>query len=132
MKKDNIYFPILFFSTLALGVLLGSLLNFPVPGNGLTQNAHKDKLNKLIDLIVNNILDKLDPHSVYIAQNEMEEVSQSMRGDFVGIGINFFMYKDTVSIIKPVEGGPSEKAGIKAGDRILFAGKDKLFGKKFT
>ncbi|MDI1254630.1 MAG: S41 family peptidase [Flavobacterium sp.] len=149
MKKDNIYFPVLIFSTLALGVLLGTLLNFPVSGNGLTQNAHKDKLNKLIDFIdneyvdnvntdsivdltVNNILDKLDPHSVYIAQNEMEEVSQSMKGDFVGIGINFFMYKDTVSVIQPVAGGPSDIAGIKAGDRILFAGKDKLFGKKFT
>jgi len=78
------------------------------------------------------ILDKLDPHSVYIAKNEFEQVSQSMKGDFVGIGVNFYMYNDTVAVIKPVEGGPSEKAGIKSGDRILFANNYKLFGRKIT
>ena len=111
MKTDRPYWPILLFATLALGVVLGTLLNFPVPGGAISANSHKDKLNKLIDFIdneyvdsvntdsivdltVNNILDKLDPHSVYIAQNEMQEVSQSMKGDFVGIGVNFYMYKE--------------------------------------
>ncbi|MBP6759643.1 MAG: PDZ domain-containing protein, partial [Flavobacterium sp.] len=56
--------------------------------------------------------------------------AESMRGDFVGIGVNFYMYKDSVAIIKPVENGPSEKAGIKSGDRILYADKTKLFGRK--
>ncbi len=147
MKKDKNYLPVLIFATLALGVVLGSLLNFPVPGTPFSANSHKDKLNQLIDFIdneyvddvntdsivdltVNNILEKLDPHSVYIAQSEMQEVSQSMKGDFVGIGVNFYMYKDTVAIIKPMEGGPSEKAGLQAGDRILYAGKDKLFGRE--
>lgn len=147
MKINKKYFPILFFATLAVGVVLGTMLNFPAPGNFSSANNHKNKLNKLIDFIdneyvdsvdtdsivaltVNNILEKLDPHSVYIAQEEMEEVSQSMRGDFVGIGIHFYMVGDTIAVIKPVENGPSAKAGIQAGDRILFAGKSKLFGKK--
>ncbi|MFY0482326.1 S41 family peptidase [Flavobacterium sp. PLA-1-15] len=147
MKSNKKYFPILFFATLAVGVVLGTMLNFPAPGNFSSANNHKNKLNKLIDFIdneyvdsvdtdsivnltVNNILEKLDPHSVYIAQEEMEEVSQSMRGDFVGIGIHFYMVGDTIAVIKPIENGPSAKAGIQAGDRILFAGKDKLFGKK--
>ena len=146
MKNNKKYFPILFFATLAVGVVLGTMLNFPAPGNFSSANNHKNKLNKLIDFIdneyvdsvdtdsivnltVNNILEKLDPHSVYIAQEEMEEVSQSMRGDFVGIGIHFYMVGDTIAVIKPIENGPSAKAGIQAGDRI-FAGKDKLFGKK--
>lgn len=147
MKKNTNYLPLLIFSTLALGVLLGSLLNFPARDQLLSGNSKKEKLNKLIDFIdneyvdhvdtdsivditVNSILEKLDPHSVYIAQSEMAEVSENMKGDFVGIGVNFLMYDDTLTVIKPVEGGPSERAGIKAGDRILFAGKDKLFGKK--
>jgi carboxyl-terminal processing protease len=148
MKKQNTYLPLLLFATLAIGVVLGTLLNFPDPGNAFASNRHKDKLNKLIDFIeneyvdeintdsvvdltVNSILDKLDPHSVYIAREEMQEVSQSMKGDFVGIGINFYMYNDTVAVIKPIKGGPSDKAGIQAGDRILYAGKEKIFGKKF-
>lgn len=145
MKSNKTYFPILLFSTLALGVLLGSMLNFPSEGNSFSN--HKTKLNKLIDFIddqyvdkvntdsivdlaVDNILEKLDPHSVYVPPSEQSQVAESMRGDFVGIGVNFYMYNDTVAIIKPVKNGPSDKAGIKAGDRILYANKAKLFGRE--
>ena len=55
-----------------------------------------------------------------------------MKGDFVGIGVNFYMYKDSVAIIKPIANGPAEKAGLLAGDRILFANKYKLFGRKIS
>lgn len=147
MKKNTNYLPLLLFSTLSLGVLLGSLLNFPARDELFSGNSKKEKLNKLIDFIdteyvdevntdsivditVNSILEKLDPHSVYIAQNEMQQVAENMKGDFVGIGVNFLMLRDTLTVIKPVEGGPSERAGIKAGDRILYADQDRLFGKK--
>lgn len=147
MKTKIKYLPIVLFATLALGVLLGTILNFPAQGNLFPINTHKNKLNKLIDFInneyvddvntdsivdlaVTNILEKLDPHSVYVPPSQQTEVAESMKGDFVGIGVNFYMHNDTVAIIKPVEGGPSEKAGIKSGDRILYAGKDKLFGRK--
>lgn len=147
MNVKKIYLPIILSVTLAIGLLLGSFLNFPAEKRGMISSSNKSKLNKLIDFIeseyidpvdtdsivdltVNSILEKLDPHSVYIAKNEMEQVAESMKGDFVGIGVNFYMYKDSVAVIKPIPGGPSEKAGIRAGDRILFAGKDKLFGRK--
>jgi carboxyl-terminal processing protease len=147
MKKDRNYLPLLIAATLAFGIALGTFLDFPVDSAGFSSNSHKSKLNKLIDFIeneyvddvntdsivdltVNSILDKLDPHSVYIAENEMRAVSQSMKGDFVGIGVNFYMYKDTIAVIKPVPGGPSDKAGIMAGDRILFADETRLFGRK--
>jgi len=147
MKKSHIYIPILFFFTLALGVMLGGYLNFPVEKKQLSKNNPKNKLNRLIDFIeneyvdtvnidsivdltANNILAKLDPHSVYIPPSEQTSVAESMKGDFVGIGVNFYMYKDTVAVIKPLENGPSEKAGIKPGDRILYADNYQLFGKK--
>jgi carboxyl-terminal processing protease len=147
MKKYYIIIPILFFCTLAVGVLLGGYLNFPVDKPLLSKNNPKSKLNRLIDFIdneyvdnvntdsivdltVNNILEKLDPHSVYIPAKEQTSVAESMKGDFVGIGVNFYMYKDTVAVIKPLENGPSERAGIKAGDRILYADNYKLFGRK--
>ena len=147
MKTNSKYLPIIIGSTLALGIVLGSIMNAPVEDQFLAKNYSKTKLNKLIDFInneyvdsvntdsivnltVDNILSKLDPHSVYIPPAEQAGVVESMRGDFVGIGINFYMYKDSVAIIKTVENGPSAKAGIKSGDRILFAGKTKLFGRR--
>ncbi|KAB1156149.1 S41 family peptidase [Flavobacterium luteum] len=147
MKKSRIFFPILLFFTLAVGVLLGGYLNFPVEKPLASKNNYKNKLYKIIDFIdneyvdkvntdsiidltVNDILAKLDPHSVYIPPTEQTGVAESMKGDFVGIGVNFYMLNDTVAVIKPIENGPSEKAGIKAGDRILYANSCKLFGRK--
>ncbi|TDO84273.1 carboxyl-terminal processing protease [Flavobacterium chryseum] len=147
MKFNSTYLPIVIGATFALGTVLGSMMNAPADEQLLAKNSSKTKLNKLIDFInneyvdnvntdsivnltVDNILSKLDPHSVYIPPSEQAEVAESMKGDFVGIGINFYMYRDSVAIIRPVENGPSAKAGLKSGDRILFAGKTKLFGRK--
>ncbi|MCP2027963.1 carboxyl-terminal processing protease [Flavobacterium sp. HSC-32F16] len=147
MKFNPKYLPIVIGATFALGIVIGSLTNGPADDQLLAKNYSKTKLNKLIDFInteyvdsvntdsivnltVDNILSKLDPHSVYIPPSEQAEVAESMKGDFVGIGINFYMYKDSVAIIKPVENGPSAKAGLKSGDRILYAGKTKLYGRR--
>ena len=147
MKINSKYFPILIFATLAFGILLGGWLNYPNQNHFSSKNNAKNKLNKLLDFIdneyvdsvnsdsivnrtVDDILAQLDPHSVYIPSNEQAQVAESMRGDFVGIGVNFYMYKDSLAIIKPIENGPSEKAGIQSGDRILYADKTKLFGRK--
>ncbi|MEZ0128502.1 S41 family peptidase [Flavobacterium sp. LBUM151] len=147
MKINSTYLPIVIGATFALGTIVGSVMNAPADDQLLAKTSSKTKLNKLIDFInneyvdkvntdsivnltVDNILSKLDPHSVYIPPSEQAEVAESMKGDFVGIGINFYMYRDSVAIIRPVENGPSAKAGLKSGDRILFAGKTKLFGRK--
>ncbi|MFT3793620.1 S41 family peptidase [Flavobacterium sp.] len=147
MRLKSTYVILLVSLALAIGVLLGGFLNFPVEKPSFSKKNYKSKLNRLLDFIdneyvddvntdsiveltVNDILGQLDPHSVYIPPSEQVAEAESMRGDFVGIGVNFYMYKDSVAVIKPLENGPSEKAGIKPGDRILYAGKDKLFGKK--
>ncbi|HEU4791296.1 MAG TPA: S41 family peptidase [Flavobacterium sp.] len=147
MKFDNKYLPILIGGIFALGIFIGSLSGSPSSKSFMAKKNTKEKLNKLIDFIdseyvddvntdsivsltVNNILAKLDPHSVYIPPKEQAEIAETMKGDFVGIGINFYMFKDSLAIINPVKNGPSAKAGIKAGDRILYADKTKLFGRK--
>lgn len=150
MKIDKVYLPLLVFSAVAVGFLLGGIfIKAPVSTQQITQNETKQKLNKLIDFIdseyvdnvntdsivdqtVTGILEKLDPHSVYIAKNDAEAEAQNMRGDFVGIGVNFFIENDTVTIINPIKDGPAYKAGIKAGDRILMADKKQLYGKKIN
>ena len=133
--------------SIALGVTVGGLLNYPVPVALNTKNSHKNKLNKLIafidneyvdavdtdsivDLALGNILEKLDPHSVYIPKEEQNGIAESMKGDFVGVGINFYMYNDSLAVINTIKNGPSEKAGVLAGDRILYAGKSKIYGRK--
>ncbi len=149
-KKYNYLGPTFLAMALALGIFLGGKLNFnDSPEKLFTTNSKKDKLNRLIDYIdyeyvddintdsivditVNNILEKLDPHSVYIPKQEMSKVSENMKGDFVGIGINFYKYKDTISVIRTIIDGPSYLKGIKAGDRILMANNDTLFGKNLT
>ncbi|MBD0779360.1 PDZ domain-containing protein [Maribacter sp. ANRC-HE7] len=146
-KKYNYILPTIIAAALAVGVFVGGKLDFnDSPEKLFTTNSKKDKLNRLIDYIdyeyvddidtdsivdvtVNNILEKLDPHSVYIPKREMDEVSENMKGDFVGIGINFYPYKDTIAVIRTIDNGPSFLKGILPGDRILMADNDTLFGK---
>lgn len=85
-----------------------------------------------MDVTVNGILDNLDPHSTYISKDQLKNVAENMRGNFVGIGINFYTYKDTVAVIRTVENGPSERAGILAGDRIIMANNDTIFGRQWS
>ena len=144
--KNREYIPLLVFAGIAVGILIGGFLSFRP--QSFADNATRTKLNRLIDFIeseyvddintdsivdltVNNILAKLDPHSVYIPPAELTYETESMQGDFVGIGVNFYQYNDTVAIIKPTEDGPSAKAGILPGDRILYAGNTRLFGRKW-
>ena len=54
----------------------------------------------------------------------MERVAENMKGDFVGIGVSFYTYRDSIAVIRPVDGGPSDLAGIKGGDRIIMANGD--------
>ena len=147
MRINKVYFPIVVSIAIAMGILMGNKINSSSENTFFSTNSNKNKLNKLIDFIekeyvdslntdsivdltVNGILEKLDPHSVYIPKDDLDEVEQSMRGDFVGIGVNFYMYNDSLAVIKPIAFGPSEKAGIKSGDRILFADKLQLYNKK--
>ncbi len=149
-KKFNYIWPTLLALAVAVGIFIGGKLHFgDSPEKLFSTNSKKDKLNRLIDYIdyeyvdeidtdsivdvtVNNILGKLDPHSVYIPRSEMQEVSESMKGDFVGIGISFYMYRDTITVIRTIKNGPSHMSGLKAGDRILIADKDTLFGKRIA
>ena len=146
-KRTQYLLPAIIAAAVAAGVFIGGKLNFSAsPETLFSSNTSKDKLNRLIDYIdyeyvddvnvdsivdvtVNNILENLDPHSVYISSDDEKRVAENMQGDFVGVGIRFDMVNDTLTVIRTLEGGPSIAAGIKAGDRILMADKDTLYGK---
>ncbi len=150
MKLKKKYAPLLFSIGIALGIFLGSMLDYGVSDTSFFgSNTKKEKLNKLIDYIdyeyvdavdtdsivdvtVNGILDNLDPHSTYIPPEELREIEENMKGDFVGIGISFYPYKDSVAVIQAIADGPSALAGIRGGDRIVYADGIPLFGKQIT
>ncbi|NDV14456.1 PDZ domain-containing protein [Muricauda sp. TY007] len=151
MKKIKGYiWPTLLALAVAIGIFIGGKLHFnDSPEKLFSTNSKKDKLNRLIDYIdyeyvddvdtdsivdvtVNNILGKLDPHSVYIPKDEMKDVAESMKGDFAGIGVSFYMYRDTITVIRTIKNGPSYISGIKPGDRILMADTDTLYGRRIA
>ena len=148
-KRNKIYTPLLLSIACAIGLILGARLNFDPSDELFTANPKKQKLNRLIDYIdyeyvddvntdsivdvtVNKILENLDPHSVYIPKEEYARVTENMKGDFVGIGVSFYKVQDTIVVIKALEGGPSEKIGIRGGDRILYANGQQLFDQNIS
>lgn len=74
------------------------------------------------------MLEKLDPHSVYIPKEEVEDANQQINGSFVGIGVRFQIMKDTLMVVNPIPGGPSEKLGIRAGDLIIAIDGENVAG----
>lgn len=75
--------------------------------------------DKLVEDAIIGMLDKLDPHSVYISKEEVKEMNEPLLGNFEGVGIQFQILKDTILVVNAIPGGPSEKLGIQAGDKII-------------
>lgn len=89
-------------------------------------------LQKLTEDAVVKVLSDLDPHSVYIAKEEVEDVNEELEGGFFGIGIMFNVLHDTLTVISAVPGGPSEKVGLLAGDKIIKVEGENIAGVKLS
>ncbi len=87
---------------------------------------------KLVEAAIPEILKQLDPHTVYIPAKDMQEVSEEMSGNFSGIGVQFSIQNDTIMVIDVISGGPSQKLGIRAGDRIVKVNDSIMAGVKVT
>lgn len=126
-------FPFLFL-ILTIGTLIGIQLEKVFSGDNLRESLRKfnDVLTytekyyieevdtqKLVEAALNGMFEQLDPHSVYIPAKEFTAVEESFRGDFEGIGIEFQIVNDTLTVVSPITGGPSEQLGILPGDRIV-------------
>jgi carboxyl-terminal processing protease len=85
-------------------------------------------LGVLTDKAIIEVLKNLDPHSTYISAKDVKEMNEPLNGNFEGIGVHFNLLRDSIIIIEPIAGGPSEKIGIRAGDRILTIDKEKVTG----
>lgn len=152
-KKHNVYFPIILSFVLVLGIWVGNFLSNRISrGSSINQNYNtstNDKINSLLNYIeyqyvdtinkkdlvektVTSMLQSLDPHSSYIPASEFETVNEPLEGNFDGIGVEFNIIKDTIRVVTPIEGGPSEKIGIRAGDKIVKVEGKNIAGVKIT
>lgn len=97
---------------------------------GLVSNFYVDSVNKpdLVEDAIVAMLKELDPHSVYISEDEVKRMNEPLQGSFDGIGVQFNILNDTLMVVSPIAGGPSEKLGIRAGDRIVIIDKDTVAG----
>ena len=75
-----------------------------------------------------SMLEDLDPHSVYFSADELKEADEPLNGNFEGIGVQFNIFQDTIMVVSPISGGPSERLGIRSGDRIVTIDGDNAAG----
>ena len=94
------------------------------------ENAYVDTVNaeKLTERAIIALLEELDPHSVYLSKEELQEANEPLNGSFDGIGIQFNIFHDTILVVEPIQGGPSEKLGIRAGDKIVAIDGENVAG----
>jgi carboxyl-terminal processing protease len=150
--KITIYLPILFALVLIFGIIIGIRLvpRDTVKGNifsvdfskyskvgDVLRHIKRDwvdtvNLEKLEEDAIIEILENLDPHSQYISANEFDQANEYLEGNFEGIGVQFRIEKDTAMVIIPIAGGPSDKVGVKAGDRIVIVDGDTVVGSEIT
>lgn len=145
-KKQNPFLPVWFSMVLIFGILLGLWLGNR-NGNFLGMPAKNEKMNEVLQYVeknyvdtlswdilegkaINGLLQALDPHSAYISPEEFHDATDPLLGSFEGIGVQFRIENDTVTVILPISGGPSEKVGIRAGDRIVKIDGTKVAGIK--
>lgn len=97
-------------------------------------NLYVDNVDegKLVEDAIRGMLEKLDPHSSYSTPKEVKALNEPLSGSFEGIGVQFNMVEDTLLVIQPVTGGPSEKVGIVAGDRIVSVNDTAIAGVKMS
>ena len=142
--------PLLLAVSMVVGILIGTFYTNHFSGNKLgIINTSSNKLNALLRIVndqyvdtVNmanlveeampQILAELDPHSSYIPAKDLEAVTSDLRGSFSGIGVQFTIQDDTIHINNVIPGGPSEKVGLLAGDRIVEVDDSAFVGKIVT
>lgn len=149
MKYNNSTRSILLPLIIVVSVLAGVLIGIKMPGRSshppLSVKPRTDKISRILSYVEANYVDsvdrsklvesaipvmlhELDPHSVYIPARDLTEANEQLQGNFEGIGVSFNMLTDTVLIISTIPGGPSEKVGIMAGDKIIYVGDSLIAG----
>jgi carboxyl-terminal processing protease len=142
------YMPLIYSMLVAFGILLGMTLSYVTadkkgPLSRGKYNKIEDVMsfiklkyvdtvntNQLTESAIEKMLSTLDPHSMYIPKKDLESTNESLDGNFEGIGIEFYIVQDTITVVSAISGGPSELVGIHAGDKIIKIEDTIVAGKK--
>lgn len=144
LKKPDVWMPLALALALVGGMWIGK--TFFNNYHGWDSRAKLDTILELIDenyvddidtdsileASFSGIMSHLDPHSVYIPASDLQSVNEELEGSFSGIGISFNMLGDTINVLEVISGGPSEKAGILPGDRIVTINDSLVAGQKWS
>ena len=145
-KARFVWVPLLIAVAIAGGILIGRFFS---ADTSFGKTARYDKIesllqcieqqyvdtvnrNDLIENVVPKVIGELDPHSAYIPAKDLESVNEELEGSFSGIGIQFNILNDTINVVSVISGGPSEKVGILAGDRIISVNDSAFVGKNIS
>ena len=121
--------PLVYAILISIGIFIGTI-------SDSENNVHENKIDNILKIIdnhyvdsinysdfenktINTFLNELDPHSSYISVNDYKAIEDDMNGSFSGIGVEFNIIEDSIVVISPIDGGPSQKLGIESGDRII-------------
>lgn len=153
--NKRISIPLLFAFGVIAGVLIGKILtersyrNLLAPSNAQLQQTQQGKIDailrwvdkkyvdtlsydSLVEKSIPKIMTNLDPHSTYIPASELQSVNEELEGSFSGIGVQFNIQHDTIMVVGVISGGPSEKKGIRPGDRIVTVNDTLFVGKSIS
>ena len=134
--------PLIYAILIIIGIFIGNL-------NNINEVSYNSKINNILGLIhehyvdsinhielennaISSILNELDPHSKFISIKDVKTVEEDMKGSFSGIGVEFNIINDSIVVVSPISGGPSEKLGIQSGDRIINVEKENVAGVGIT
>jgi len=142
------YMPIIYSMLIAFGIILGMTLSYVTVGkkNPLSRGKY-DKIEDVLSFIklkyvdtvntdqltestIEKMLSTLDPHSMYIPKKDLDQTNEQLEGNFEGIGIEFYIVEDTITVVSAISGGPSELVGIHTGDKIIKIEDTIVAGKK--
>lgn len=148
-KKLQVWLPLILSVCMVAGMFIGYRIKGNMPNKGIFYIEKEKPVQEVFDLIekkyvddenldsIGNIaieamLSNLDPHSIYLPVEELKEANEGLMGVFFGIGVEFNILNDTTNVINVIEDGPSEKAGLKTGDKFLKVGDSLIAGNKTT
>ncbi|MCL2326957.1 MAG: S41 family peptidase [Bacteroidetes bacterium] len=148
MRKNHIWLPLIISLCISAGFLLATWTGSPFH-NGINSTAQTNKLSAILSLIEQDyaeevnidsltealiplLLEQLDPHSSYIPLEDFNEVNDPLQGSFEGIGVEFSIQNDTITVMRVIAGGPSERVKIRAGDRIVTVNDSVVAGISIT
>ena len=150
VNRSNRWVPVIIAVSVVVGIVIGTFFANRFAGNRLNIiNTSSNKLNDLLHIIddqyvdtvdianiveqsMPKILEELDPHSTYISAKDAKTANDDLKGSFSGVGIQFVIREDTVRVTGIIKGGPSEKVGILAGDKIIAVDDEPYVGKVVT